>query len=177
MPRHPQRDRRQANTVSSSGILVSSFGLHCGVTDLYRYELLDELQSHLCKDTARLVYEYSVCSIACHLRGRDGEQKCCSCRDKRPFNPRTYHVTTRVYVDGKGYVMQVVPRSKWYCPSCRSNPAIGPTADQTEDETATETTGEAVLVAAVGEAGMGAGADVQAAVVAVAVPVTAGEQQ
>ena len=119
MPRHPQRLRRQGALPHNETAVVSSFGLLCGVADTYRQQLLADLQSHLCKDTARLVYEYSVCDKPCSLRGRAGGKQCCSCRDVRPFNPATLEVTTRVYVDGKGYVMQRVPRSKWWCPQCR----------------------------------------------------------
>ena len=127
MPRHPQRQRRQADgTLFSETAVVSSFGLICGVSDSYQQALLGDLQSHLCRDTARLVYEYSVCHAPCSLRGRAGGKQCCSCRDIRPFNPATLEVTTRVYVDGKGYVMQRVPRSKWYCPQCRASPAVEP---------------------------------------------------
>ena len=125
MPRHPHRQRRQTEgSFSSETTVVSSFGLLCGVSDSYRQQLLVDLQSHLCRDTARLVYEYSVCDTPCSLRGRAGGKKCCSCRDIRPFHPGTLEVTTRVYLDGKGHVMQSVPRSKWYCPQCRAPTAV-----------------------------------------------------
>ena len=121
--------------LSSETTVVTSYGLICGVADSYRQELMSDLQSHLCRDTARMVYEYSVCNAPCSLRGRAGGKQCCSCRDIRPFNPSTLEVTTRVYLDGKGYVMQKVPRSKWYCPQCRAAPEDAPATRQGEDDT------------------------------------------
>ena len=105
----------------------------CGVPDSHRQELIGELQAHLCNDTARMVYEYSVCDKPCGLRGRAGGKQCCSCRDVRPFNPSTMEVVTRVYMDGQGFVMQKAPRSKWYCPLCRA-PPTEPTAEQPTEQ-------------------------------------------
>ena len=116
--------------------MVASYGLLCGVSDTFRQQLLSELQSHLCRDTARLVFEYSVCDVPCNLRGQAGGKQCCSCRDVRPFNPSTLEVTTRVYVDGKGYVQQRVPRSKWWCPKCRVEPADESTESGARQEAA-----------------------------------------
>lgn len=87
-------------------------------TEENRRLFIQQLAEVLIADLANIVWEYSYrCSHPCDLRPT--LLRCCSCLDSRAYDAHTALVKQHLYIDGVGFIEQLIRRDKYYCPVCK----------------------------------------------------------